>query len=352
MISTQIYVLCIFIAVLAVIMMPVKTRITRTSIEYTCFIVAVILIITFRSSKMADYVEYKDAFLTSGQLRFEPIFHVIKALVSPLGNYLIGFLLIAFISVWLKFYCIKKYMRLFWPMSLVYVSNILIVQDMVAIRAGLAGSFLLVALQYKFENKIKKMILFLLLSFFSHYTAIVFVLLFFMDAIKFRRWFYLLLIVFSYALSMKSLYATQLLHYLPFVGDYFVLFDKYMEEAEYQVEPMNIFNLLQMGHVLICVVFWCYINRIQKLYPSALVYLKLYTIGVCSVCWFAQSFAMAIRFSELFFVVEILLVPIGFSALFRKSFYFKLVLIIYAVVVFYFRMSDYMYWDPARLSVI
>ena len=346
MLSTQYYIIFTFLLACIFFVSPKKQSLP---VKHGWFYLILILIVTFRSPTMADYEQYEEAFASKGELRFEPAFFVVRVIVASLGNYIYGFLFFGIISIWVKYYVISKYRDLFWAATLVYLSNVLIVQDMVAIRAGVAGSLLLVAAFYRVEEHKKKMLLFVLIAIMFHYTAAIFLVMYFMSSEKpYRKW-YLGVIAISYLMAMNRIYLTQFLGFLPFIGQDIALFDKYVSEMDYQLTPMNIFNLLQMGHLLICVTFWLFINKISSHYRSALILLKIYTLGVSAVCWFAQSFVMAIRLSEIFFVVEILLIPMGFSAMFKKTFHYKLILVVYAAVILIIRMTDYMYWDQTRL---
>lgn len=347
MMEIQDCVIFLFVLVGGLFLMPQKTQDIK-AFKFLVFVL-LILVVTFRPSTMADYEQYKEAFISSGASRLEPTFYLIRAFTVSINSYLLGFFIYALISIWIKYVCISEYKNLFWASTLVYISNILIVQDMVAIRAGVAGSCVLMAIHYKLKDNRTNLFLFVLIAIMFHYTAIVFFLLFIMSSIKPRKMLYVGLVIVSYFLAIRSFYLTQLFSYIPFVGNYFALFDNYVSEMDSQITPMNIFNLLQVGHILICITFWFLIDKIKERYNVALLLLKLYTIGICCVCWFAQSFVIAIRFSELFFVTEILLIPMGFSAIFTKKHLYRIVLVIYSIVIFYIRMSDLMYWNPNKL---
>lgn len=347
MIDTQLYVLLLFI--LAIFLFLIPHKIAKSQFLQYCFYGVLIIVIGLRNPRMADYNDYVDGFVRTSDLRFEPGFYIVRFIVSLFGNYVWGFISFAIISIYLKFRSISLNKELFWASTIVYLSNIVVIQDMAAIRAGVAASSMLLAINYKVEGDKRKFLLLMCVSFLFHYTAAIFLPIFFMSTQKKYKYFYLGMIFLSYFFAMSNFYLTQFIEYMPFIGKDIALFDKYVDEMGFQQEPMNIFNLLQLGHLLICLAFWSYIDKIYVQYKASLILLKVYSIGLCIVCWFAQSFVMAIRLSELFFVVEILLIPMGFSIMFDKKSNYKLLLLLYAIVIFYIRMSDYLYWDPARL---
>ena len=309
------------------------------------FFLVVVMLITFRPSTMADYLNYKNTLIDSRYSRFEPGFLLVSALAGK--SYVLGFFLIALISLSLKFFVAWKYKDYFWAIIMVYLSNVIVAQDMVAIRVGVAGSFLLLALLFKLKGELMKMTFAIFMAIMFHYTALVLLILFFMDIKKSRRIFYIALVFASYLMSINGIYPTDLMQYFSFMGDIMPLYDAYMLEALYADTTMNIFNLLQLGHLAVCLFMWFYIEKIQLKRKETLLLLKLYSIGICCVPWFAQSFSMAIRFSELFFVCEILLIPLGFSSIFNNRLY-KIVMLLYAVTVFVIRITDMTYWNPVN----
>lgn len=312
----------------------------------TAFLILLVLI-TFRPESMVDYNQYEHAFISSNfDIRFEPAFLVIKKILSWGGaSAICGFFIFALISLAARFSSIYKTGTLAVGCLMIYLTNILIIQDMVAIRAGVAGAFAMLAVQSKVIHNKRKMYIFLLVALMFHYTSAIFLAILFMDNKKNRRIFYLSLIFLSYILSLRGFYFSTLVERITFLEYIFPLFNSYLLEMQYLDNMMNIFNLVQVFHVLICIGLWLYVDKIKSIHPDSLLLLKLYTIGVCCIPLFAQSFNMAIRLSDLLFSVEVLLLPMGLDAIFsRKSLYYIL-LVLYSSVFLYIRLTDQLYWE-------
>lgn len=289
---------------------------------------------------MADYDIYIDAFRGYLGFRFEPGFHIIKYVASLLGNVVFwGFLLYAFMGVGLKFFYISREPSLVWDATLVYLSSQLVIHDMVAIRAGVAASFLLFAVDSKMSGNLKKSLGFILLAVLFHYSAIACLVLLLLNPHKKHRFFYLAALLGSHLLALLGIFLNQYLEVLNKIGPLEEVLGMHTEG-----DPMNFLNLLQIGHIIICIVLWCKVDAIMENYSKALLYLKLYTIGLCAMPLLALMISMALRMSALFLVVEILLIPMGLKCIFKNQLLNKYLLIMYSLIIFYFTFSDRIYW--------
>lgn len=341
---TQFILILFFVASCFFVIRPARAVSIKKSLIISCALLVVL--VASRPSSMADYEQYKNSFLqVDGGLRFEPAFQLIKTFSRLFSSpEIVGFFVFAAISIGIRFSCIINYKKIAWGCVLVYLSNVIIIQDMVAIRAAVASALLIIAVKYKAEGSLIKTLIILLLSVMFHYTAILYFLLLLMNKNKSRRFLYIGLIIISYILSLNGYYFSQLAENVPFLNTIMPLYNAYILEMNLVDTTMNIFNFLQIGHLSICLFFWFNINKLTSYDYRFLLLLKLYTVGICLIPLFAQSFNMAIRLSEMFLSVEIFLIPIGFKGAFKSSFLGNLVLIIYSSVIFYIRLSDMLYW--------
>lgn len=297
--------------------------------------------VAFRSSKMVDYEVYQRAFDGLSGFRFEPGFHLIKWIGTLLGNVQFwGFVIYAFLCVYLKLFFIKKYQNVLWQCLLVYMASTIVTQDMVAIRAGVAGSFMLFAIDFKQKGKRGKMYTMLVLSVMFHYSALACFIIPFLDNDKPCRRFYLLSLLFSHLLALMGIFLNKYIGILNSIGALEAVVSMQVERDE----PMNFLNLMQIGNILVCVIFWFNVSKMQKNYRDSLIYLKLYTVGICVMPLLALMMAMAIRLQELFFVVLIVLIPMGFSTIFKKKVLNNYLLILYSLIVLYFIINTNVYW--------
>ena len=116
----------------------------KTSLNlFIIIIVAQVLIVTFRPESMADYENYANAF-GQGADRFEPIYQgMFKMLHQVDCGELSFFFCMALLTVGIKGCAVWRMSTLPLLSLVVWVSDIMIIQDMIAIRAALASAFLL-----------------------------------------------------------------------------------------------------------------------------------------------------------------------------------------------------------------
>ncbi len=320
---------------------PPKSKKLNRSL-FIAFYFALLLIVIFRSHDMADYDQYVDAFEGDGGIRFEPGFHLVKLIASLLGAPAFwGIAVFGFLSVSGRFLYLRQYKGYVWGMLLVYISNVLITQDMIAIRAAVASSLILFAIDFKFRGDWKKILIFLFCAVLFHYSAFAFIVLFIIDPHKHYRWLYILALIISHVLAYYNFNLNQYIGLFTSVNSIDVLYSMYENSNE-----LNVFNLLQIGHVLVCCFLWIFIDRINKHDARALLFLKLYTIGLCTVPLLAGMIAIALRLSELFLTIEIMLIPIGFYAVFKSKVISRVAVLMFCAVIFYFTITNINYWAP------
>lgn len=306
---------------------------------------AMIILAVFRSSSMADYENYALAFDPSEQeLRFEPLFKVIKGIASLFSNSaFIGFAIYAFASILIRWSVIKITPSLILASLLVYQSNIYIAQDQIAIRAGLASALLLLAFYLKERDNKKGSVIVSLLACLSHYSAASAIPLMFVSKRKSYGVLYVTALAVSAALAYAGIGFGNLFGYIGIVQVQ-SLFEMYSNQSEF-----NAFNMMQYGRILICLFCW-YVQKSQEqklvrenFVITPVVLLKTYTVGLVLAFLFADLISLAIRFSELLLAVEILMIPMYFSVWFRKNGY-KIMISLYSSVIFAFSLSNSTYF--------
>jgi len=293
---------------------------------------------------MADYDAYEYGLKGYGGERMEPAFHIIRAIAKFLGSpVMLGFTFYALLSVTNRYVHIKKETPNLMASMLVYMSYIFVVQDMIAIRAAVASSILLIAVNYRFNKDWLKLFITIAIACMFHYTAAIFLVLLVTSENKPRKIFYLAILLGSYVLNLVGITLTK---YIGLIG--IAAITNLLSMYDYVAEA-NIFNLVQIGHILICIVFWIFSDRLVSLNPKSLIYLKLYTIALCFVPLLSDMLVIAYRLSEMLLSVEVILLPIGFYAIFKKTILKKGVILAYSLIIFYFTMTNLQYWNPSVL---
>lgn len=307
-------------------------------------ILVFVLVIT-RTDTMADYKSYiYDFKYKSYSLNSEPAFNAIKFAVDLLGSFYVGFISYALISLGIRFRYIERYTELTLFCLLVFISNLLVLQDMIAIRSAVAAALLLFLVDAMFQRKYWKCLFIIITAVCFHYSALLFFIIFILNPKKPHKFIFLSLIVISYILTLSGYtFGTSLsiifdLNILPFLMH------------SYENQELNIFNLIQIAHVIICIYAWWEINAIYKKYPSSILFLKLYTIAICLLPLFSDMISVGIRISELLLSVEIILIPMIISASIRRRSLQKTAIILYSLIIFYFTVNNQQYWDIERYS--
>lgn len=308
------------------------------------YLLIFILIIT-RSDTMADYQSYvidlKDKYYSLGQ---EPFFNIIKYLSQNIfSSYYGAFAIYAIISLTLRYNYIKHYPTIILSCILVYVSNLLVLQDMIAIRSAIAACLLLYLVDAKKNYKYKRYFIIILIAICFHYSAIIFFIILGLSNQKVHKRIYISLLIISYILTLSGFaFASILGKTLNSLnlGVIALHFNNYSDEH------LNIFNLLQIGHIIICLYAWIKINKIITKYPNSLLFLKIYTLALCLLPLFSDLISVGIRLSELFLSVEIILVPMIFTSTIKKVSTQKIILILYSIIIFTFTVFNSQYWNP------
>ena len=146
---------------------------------YVLFGIGLILVAIFKDgSNMPDYQEFIDNIegnIVADINIKEPAFFAIKWLADFCPDYrvLIGLFLYAIFGVTLKLIAIKQLTE-FWFIALaVFISHYYMLHDLIQIRAGVASAFLLLCIKPLYERNGKRFLLWTLIAFLFHYSAII-----------------------------------------------------------------------------------------------------------------------------------------------------------------------------------
>ena len=113
---------------------------------YWAFCVLAIFFIGFRGAIDNDYAAYT-AMFSDNSILVEPAFLLIRFLIRDIcGGGITGLMFVyAIISVTIKFVAIKRYSEFIFPSLIIWIGNLMILQDMTQIRAAAACGILLLS---------------------------------------------------------------------------------------------------------------------------------------------------------------------------------------------------------------
>ena len=338
LVITLLFVICIALSLLTGIK---KTKWQMITVYLYAFLL--VIIATLRPDHMADYSNYYEAIVNADSFdagRFEPAFKVIRLLSFNIP--LVVFFYYACISVFLRTAQIIKMSPLIWGSMLIYTANIFILHDMIQIRAAVSSALLLMALPYLHERNFKKFALVSIIAIMFHYSSIVFFLLWFIKPNTGQKYLYIGLLVLSYMMAVLGITVTQVISYIPFRPIQMLYYSYSLKVDDF----VNVFNTLQLGRCALCVFLWFWVDRIQEKYTMFALLLKIYTVALCTLPLFSDIAAIAVRFNQLLLVVEMVLVPAGFYFMFKQKMVAKCVTALYALLLFFFTITNNQYWNP------
>ena len=276
---------------------------------------SLIFISSFKSQyDSRDYLNYINAFKSINYLnfnyKFEPSFIIIINLIKLFSsNPVILFIIYSIIGVGLKFKAIFKYSNFILGSIIVYISNFFILHEFTQIRAGVAAAFILLSYKYLLNKQYYKYVIFILIAFTFHYTAILFLPILFLNCRSINKliWFFILL--FSLLLVLYGYTFSHLLSYFSFGPLIFRLNLHSSQNNSILVDNVNIFNTLFLIRISIALYLLYNINFLYNLNTYSILFIKVYIIGLSAFLLFSDLTVISFRISELFYIVEIILFP-------------------------------------------
>jgi len=266
----------------------------------------------------------------------EPFFWIIvyiNQIIFP-GNAQTFFLIFALFGVSLKLYAVKQ-LSLFPILS--YISYILlyfILHEMTQIRAGVAAAIFLLAIPDVVNKNFKYFFIKTILAFSFHYSAIFMFLVYFFNPSSFQRIFYFVFPIFGMALAFLKSYTLILFNvfvnlFPAFISDKLNVYLILLGEGQYS--DINIFNFYYLSILMFYFLLVVNYRMLKSKYD--LVFLKI--LGLSLFLYYALSAVpvFAIRISELFGVVLILLIPHALF-LFKQKFIVSIPIAVWMIVYF------------------
>jgi len=206
-------------------------------------------------------------------------------LISSISKFIlhsgVAFVFISFalLGVLLKIRAIKVLSH-FWLLSaLIYYCHFFMLHEMTQIRAGVATGILLLSIPYIAERNFSKFILYVAVATLFHYTALVYLPLYFLnskriDVLGYAFILTIPVILFLMKFSFHPVF--QLLGDNALTHRYFVYIDKYQMGLHKEHNPFNILILL---HILLSVFFLFNIKKLSDKSPYMILFIKIYIIA-------------------------------------------------------------------------
>src|ERR1035437_4338069 len=237
-------------------------------------------------------------------------FSFIRYLVQhTFDNPVFLFLIYAFLGVYFKFTSIKQLSQLGLISLAIYVSNFYILHEMTQIRVGVASGLLLLSIKTLYERNWKQFLIICIIASLFHYTALVIAPLYFLNPKKISKRLWIAIIPVAYLIHFLGINFSNLIGLIPIPGIQ-RLWDIYSSEID--IDQINIFNSVQIMRCLIGMYLLYFTDKIVERNKYFPILMKIYVIGIAVFVLFIDMPVISFRISEIFYIVEIILIPFIF----------------------------------------
>lgn len=226
-----------------------------------------------------DYAGYVKYYLFSDYgFNVEPAFHAIVYVVRNIlfDNVVFLFLIYAILGVLLKMVAIKQLTSLWFLSLLIYFSFFYILQDLTQIRAGVATGILLLCIKPLYERNFKRFVLYTIIAFLFHYSALLILLLWFLKPVKINVFLYAILIPTAYCFYYLDISFSKLLLLIPIDAIQSKVEIYYNISESAQSVQTNVLNIMQILKCLLSFFLLWKIDIITTYNKYAPLLLKIY----------------------------------------------------------------------------
>jgi hypothetical protein len=276
------------------------------------FLIGLVLIVIagFRHEGIdRDYVNYVMMFQNKSDEIVEPAFLFISVVLHRVfgDNSLYLFVVFAVIGVSIKFMSIKQLTELWFLSIVIYFSNFFILHELTQIRAGVASAFLLLCVKPIYDRDWKKFLLFAVMGFLFHYSAIVILPLWFLG-LKARKKVLFFSLPVAYLMYFSGI---NIITTIPIsvIQSKITMYRTLMELGNEESILINVFNLVFLAKIII---FYFLLSKYELIltYNKYIpILMKIYCISLMSYLVLAVLPPIATRISELFAIVDVILIP-------------------------------------------
>jgi hypothetical protein len=252
-----------------------------------------------------DYQNYIDLFEKAPDIFVEPFFIFISLFVKYIfGNTpIVLFLVFSILSIGIKYFALKRITELWFISIFIYFSYYFILHDLTQIRAGVAASFLFLLISPIYNRKLFQFLLISLLAICFHYSAIVFLFLWFFKKGINKKILYLI-IPFGYLIHFFS---PDVFLNLPFEGiNSKLIMYKALQEEYSEWGNINVFNLYLLFKISVYYILLFKLNYISRINKYSNLIISIYGFSIFSFLFFSRMPIVSFRIYELLGVIEII----------------------------------------------
>jgi hypothetical protein len=260
-----------------------------------------------------------------------------------MGGVSLLFFIYALLSLIPKYYLFKKLSINPIQSSIIYISNFFILHDLTQIRISVAIVFFLLLIYFFDKVHFLKFSILNIFGYFFHFSFFIYTIVFFFKNINITKYLYIFLILVGYIFFILKISLFDFL--LSFQSELLIT-----EKANQYISlldntTVNLFNPIFLIRITIFIFFLLSIEKFQKISKFSKLYLNYYFFGILIYLFLWKYPAFAGRFSEMFFLLEVFIIPIiliEFKNLILKDFlvYFYSLFIL-VLNIYYFKILSF-----------
>jgi hypothetical protein len=257
-----------------------------------------------------DYAAYEELY-RNGAYIVEPTFTVIALVVKNfLGdNVIFLFVIYAALAVALKWRAISTLTSLAFLSVLIYLSDTFLLHELTQIRSAVASGFMLLAIRPLYERRGWRFAGLIVMATLFHVSAFLAFFLWFLQPGRIDKTRWVAIIAGAYVMAIAGVDLFRLALYLPvpYVRDKVAM---YLTLQNQLGEGINIFGLVYLGKMAVTLFLLWRADDIEPHNRYIYLLLKIMIVSEVLLLLFSSNLAAALRFSQFFGTVQILLFPL------------------------------------------
>ena len=309
------------------------------------FLVVLILILcliaTYRDSNLPDYESYYNfAMNYTDDERFEPSIFLIRDISNYLScSFYMFFFIYALISVTLKALAIHRLTNYVVLSFVAYMALDFPIHEMIQMRAAVAMGIVLLGIPYIYEKKIVQYFTIISIATLFHYTSLLALPLYFLNARNIDVRKEIILIVICFIIGTIKIRITYVIGYIPidFVQHLYHMY----EQASLFGNDESVFSLMIMFLLVIQFLLLLNAEKISMANKYIFLLVKMQTISLCSFFLLNEMPIIGVRVSEFYRIAYIISIPL-LVCLFKQQVIGKIVVVIICSI-FYIRLLSLYY---------
>lgn len=312
----------IFFLILVSLFAPQANEVQQNFIFFTIAVVLILIAGLRQTGVDNDSLTYVEVFNSVGSpvsyfkdyqdnSFYEPAYYLIPSVVLTWLNLKVVwvFLTFAIIGVTIKFVAISKLTDFTFLSVLVYFSHSFMLHELTQIRAGVASGILLLCIIEIEKRNLFRFLLLMCTGILFHYSMVVFLPFYFLNSKTINKKVYMAVLFVPFILHFLKIDVINILKIfkLGVLSQKIQLYNDLLDVGVFN--QINVFNTVSLIQVFLCSIFVIKSDLLFKHNRYALLLVKIYCFASASLVIFSNIPVLAIRISELLYIVQIILLP-------------------------------------------